>query len=128
MKITDGDTYRVRHVNRNNKDPKFKGLLSENTIVVRIAAVDTPETAKFGNGGQKLGPAATEFARERLFGKKVSVKLLSKDQYGRVVGLVKYKEPKVGLFTCIFGGAVEIQTFSSLTIKSSLLSLCYACR
>ena len=107
MKITDGDTYRVRHINRNNKDPKFEGLLSENTIVVRIAAVDTPETAKFGNEGQKLGPAATEFARKRLFEKKVSVKLLSKDQYGRVVGLVKYKEPKIGPLAFLFGGAMR---------------------
>ena len=105
MKITDGDTYRVRNINKYNRDPKFNGLLSENTIVVRIAAVDTPETAKFGNQGQKLGPAATEFAKEKLFGKKVSVKLLSKDQYGRVVGLVKYKESKTGPFAFLFGGA-----------------------
>lgn len=75
--------------------------------MVRIAAVDTPETAKFGSEGQKLGPAATEFAKSKLFQKKVSVKLLSRDQYGRVVGLVKYKEPKTGFFASIFGGEVE---------------------
>lgn len=104
VKITDGDTYRIRHVNKAFPNPTYTGLLSEHTIVVRIAAVDTPETAKFGNSGQKLGSAATDFVSERLLKKKVCVKLLSRDQYGRVVGLVKYKEPKTGFFSFLFGG------------------------
>ena len=48
VKILDGDTYRVRHITSRQRNPKFQGKISDNTIVVRIAAVDTPETAKFG--------------------------------------------------------------------------------
>lgn len=88
-KCTDGDTYRIRHKTLFS-DGKFQGKLSENTIVIRIAAVDTPETAKFGKSGQAGGDDATSFAREQLEGKTVSVKMLSRDQYQRVVGMVSY--------------------------------------
>ena len=64
-----------------------------------------------------------DIARERLFGKKVSVKLLSKDQYGRVVGLVKYKEPKIGPLAFLFGGAIAKSWY---ILQLDLL--CYACR
>eukprot|EP01041_Mallomonas_annulata_P005719 gene5719-11548_t len=96
LKVSDGDTYRIRHTPSIFSNGDVKGPLTDRTIVVRIAAVDTPETAKFGNEGQPLGKKATEFAKSRLLNKKVSVKLLSKDQYGRVIGLVSYKE---GIFT-----------------------------
>lgn len=68
------------------------GNLQDNTIVVRIAAVDTPETAKFGKEGQAYAEEAKQFAIDKILGKRVSVKLLSRDQYGRVVGLISFKE------------------------------------
>ena len=92
VKITDGDTYRVRHVTSSHPSAEFTGKLSDNTIAVRIAAVDTPEIAKFGNAGQEFGNAAKDFASKLLLGKRVTVKLLSKDQYGRVVGTVQYRD------------------------------------
>lgn len=89
--VSDGDTYKVRHY-RKSGDEKFTGPLKHNTIIVRIAAVDTPEIAKQGKPGQPFSEEAKRFAEEKLLNKRVKVKLLSRDQYGRVVGLVKYKD------------------------------------
>ena len=52
VSITDGDTYRVRHLPSIFSSSKYNGNLKDNTIAVRIAAVDTPEVAKFGKPGQ----------------------------------------------------------------------------
>mmetsp|Transcript_16772 Transcript_16772/g.28448 ORF Transcript_16772/g.28448 Transcript_16772/m.28448 type:complete len:283 (+) Transcript_16772:83-931(+) len=95
IKITDGDTYRVRHVTAWKSSTDYTGKLSENTIAVRIAAVDTPEIAKFGKPGQAFSEEAKEFAASKLLGKRVSIKLLARDRYGRVLGLVKYKDNKI---------------------------------
>ena len=51
------------------------------------AGIECPETAKFGNSGQAGGKEATDFASGLVAGKYVSVTLLSKDQYERVVGM-----------------------------------------
>lgn len=92
VKITDGDTFRVRHVTSSRSPAEFDGNLKDHTIAIRIAAVDTPETAKFGEAGQAFGEAAKTFVTEKLLNKRVTIKLLSKDQYGRVLGLVKYRD------------------------------------
>lgn len=106
VRISDGDTFRVRHVTRVRSDPSFTGKLSDNTIVVRIAAVDTPETAKFGNAGQAYADEAKKFVTANLLNHRVSVQLLSRDQYGRVVGLVKYNDNS-GIFGGLFGGSTK---------------------
>lgn len=90
-KITDGDTVRVRHVSGWGSRT-YKGALKDNTIIVRLAAVDTPETAKRGNEGQQYAKEAKDFTERSVLGKEVKVKLLSKDQYNRVIGLVKYSD------------------------------------
>lgn len=92
VKITDGDTVRVRHVTNSRTSSEFTGNLKDHTIAVRLAAVDAPETAKFGNAGQALGEAAKSFVSDKLLNKRVTIKLLSKDHYGRVLGLVKYRD------------------------------------
>lgn len=99
VKVTDGDTYRVRHIPRSNSKVEFEGKLTDHTIAIRIAAVDTPEISKFGNPGQRFGEEAKEFVQQRLLHKRVSIKLLSRDQYGRVVGLVTYREPRLFFFS-----------------------------
>lgn len=93
IKVTDGDTYRVRHsLSRSSSSLPFTGKLSEHTIAVRIAAVDTPEVAKFGKPEQPFSQEAKEFATRKLLGKRVVVKVLSRDHYGRLIGIVKYKD------------------------------------
>jgi micrococcal nuclease len=92
VKVIDGDTYKFY---------KKPGLLSfssrpsdpaKDTITIRIAGVDTPETPKFGQPGQRYGLEAKEYATKKLLGKSVKVKLLKKDQYNRVLGVVRYSD------------------------------------
>eukprot|EP00596_Hydrurales_sp_CCMP1899_P004350 CAMPEP_0119039160 /NCGR_PEP_ID=MMETSP1177-20130426/8520_1 /TAXON_ID=2985 /ORGANISM="Ochromonas sp, Strain CCMP1899" /LENGTH=236 /DNA_ID=CAMNT_0007002707 /DNA_START=167 /DNA_END=877 /DNA_ORIENTATION=+ len=90
VKINDGDTFRMRHIPGFWANSDFKGALKDHTLVVRIYAVDTPETPKFGNSGQPYGEDASKFAEKTLLNKKISVKLLSKDRYGRIIGVVNY--------------------------------------
>lgn len=90
VSVTDGDTVRVRHVNTWHRSNLYAGKLSEHTIAVRFAAVDAPETGKFGKKGQPLGLVSKEFVEQRLLGRQVTIKLLSRDQFRRAVGLVSY--------------------------------------
>ena len=50
--------------------------------------MDAPETSKFGNPGQPFSQEAKDFLYTQVYNKMVKVKLLSKDQYSRVVGSV----------------------------------------
>ena len=90
VSVSDGDTMRVRHTPSPFSPRAFKGKLSENTILVRIAAVDAPETAKFGKSGMPLGAEATEFVKAKVLERRVRVRCYSRDQYGRIVGTVEY--------------------------------------
>jgi micrococcal nuclease len=90
VKVTDGDTCRIRHITTSSSQ-KFDGKLSEHTLPVRFAAIDAPETAKFGEKGQLFAKEAKEFVESCILNREVQVKLLSKDQYGRVVGRLKYR-------------------------------------
>ena len=90
LKVIDGDTYRVRHVPWPFSSSKVTGPLGENTIVVRVYAIDTPETAKFGMPAQEYANASKDFAKKRLLNKKIKVQCLSRDQYGRIIGKVTY--------------------------------------
>ena len=99
VKVADGDTMRARHVPaldfaRGRWRPKSRAeggklKLSEETLQIRLYAVDAPETAKFGNKGMPMGDEATAFVK-RIEGKRVRVTLQSKDQYGRAVAKISY--------------------------------------
>lgn len=105
VKVNDGDTFRVRHTGgvlpsmdrHKSKAEGGKKKLSESTLQIRIAAVDCPETAKFGNKGQAFGDTATDFVQETIGNKKVTVKLLARDQYQRAVSSVTYRDGPLGL-------------------------------
>eukprot|EP00747_Dinoflagellata_sp_TGD_P089137 gnl/TRDRNA2_/TRDRNA2_164224_c0_seq1.p1 gnl/TRDRNA2_/TRDRNA2_164224_c0~~gnl/TRDRNA2_/TRDRNA2_164224_c0_seq1.p1 ORF type:complete len:233 (+),score=29.30 gnl/TRDRNA2_/TRDRNA2_164224_c0_seq1:311-1009(+) len=86
--VSDGDTIRVRHMPLLRTSANFKGKLSDETIVIRIGAVDCPEIAHFGSKGQPFGEEAKAWVKERLLNKRVTIKVLSRDQYYRVVGMV----------------------------------------
>lgn len=66
--ISDGDTITVLHNNRGEK--------------VRLYGIDTPEKR------QDFGNKAKQFTSNMVFGKSVEVESVTKDRYGRTVGLV----------------------------------------
>jgi micrococcal nuclease len=94
IKITDGDTYRVRHVNSRHRNPEFAGKLSDHTIAVRICAVDTPEISHMGKPAQEFSKEAVDFATDKILGKKVKLKLQAKDRYGRALAFVEYTDSR----------------------------------
>jgi endonuclease YncB( thermonuclease family) len=90
VKVTDGDTFRVMHapsLSMLSRSVAPKTKLSESTLQIRLGGVECPETAKFGNQGQPGGEEATQFLRELVEGKPVTITLLGKDQYARIVGM-----------------------------------------
>jgi len=66
--ISDGDTITVLHNNTGEK--------------VRLYGIDTPEKR------QDFGNKAKQFTSNMVFGKSVEVESVTKDRYGRTVGLV----------------------------------------
>ena len=96
VKVVDGDTVRIRHQPTPFSSAEFSGNLKDETIMVRIAAVDCPETAKFGQEGQPFGDEAKEFATKAVLGKRVRVKALAKDRYDRLLGTVRYDDGIAG--------------------------------
>ena len=66
--ISDGDTITVSHNNRGEK--------------IRLYGIDTPEKR------QDFGNKAKQFTSNMVFGKSVEVEPVTKDRYGRTVGLV----------------------------------------
>lgn len=92
VRITDGDTYRVRHVNSRHKNAEVSGRLSDHTIAVRICAVDTPEISHMGKPAQDFSKEAVDFATNKILGKRVKLKLQGKDRYGRALAFVEYTD------------------------------------
>ncbi|MDO9567244.1 MAG: thermonuclease family protein [Candidatus Desulfaltia sp.] len=66
--ISDGDTITVLHNNTGEK--------------IRLYGIDTPEKR------QDFGNKAKQFTSNMVFGKDVEVESVTKDRYGRTVGLV----------------------------------------
>ena len=62
--------------------------MSEYALPVRICTIDTPETPKFGKPGQPFGIEAKEALKALLENKKIGMRLLQTDQYGRAVAQV----------------------------------------
>ena len=72
------------------QESEFKGSLKDNTISIRLYGIDAPELKKNANDYPSMPFAEEAKARmsDQAKGKVVGVKLLDKDQYGRVVGKV----------------------------------------
>ncbi|KAJ2485691.1 putative endonuclease lcl3 [Coemansia sp. RSA 2320] len=71
--------------------PEKKRGLAKYTISVRLSAVDAPEVAHFGKPAQALSQEAKEHLSKQVLGRRVCVKPLAKDQYGRLVATVSYR-------------------------------------
>lgn len=92
-RITDGDTLRIRHIPLYpfQKSNNYDGKLSENTIPIRLYAIDAPEIGKYGNPSMPFAEDAKDWLSNNAKDKIVKVKLLRRDQYNRVVGKVTTK-------------------------------------
>ncbi|UOH80910.1 hypothetical protein LQV05_003571 [Cryptococcus neoformans] len=54
---------------------------------IRIAGVDAPENAHFGNPAQPHARESLEWLRATILGKRMRCQLLAKDQYNRIVAV-----------------------------------------
>lgn len=92
VSVADGDSIRVRHRPLwacLRGLPAFKRV-ADSSIAVRVAAVDAPELPHFGQPGQPYAEEARQFVERRLLHRRATIKVLARDQYGRLVASVRY--------------------------------------
>lgn len=88
-KIIDGDTIKFYHkLDCHEQTPRSIHVLKEETLTVRLAGIDCPETQKPGKEGQPFGDEALDFLQGLIGKKSISIQLLDRDQYGRIVARV----------------------------------------
>lgn len=63
--------------------------LKDETLSIRIAGVDAPELAHFGNPAQPHARESLKWLTKTVEGKRVKVEMLRKDQYGRIVSTAR---------------------------------------
>ncbi|KAL3229635.1 putative endonuclease LCL3 [Nakaseomyces bracarensis] len=68
----------------------YKNKRRLSTISVRICGVDAPERSHFGNPAQPYSEEALSWLRHEILGRKLWIRPLSVDQYGRCVASVRY--------------------------------------
>jgi len=68
-----------------------KELAKAGTIHVRLAGVDAPEGAHFGNPAQPYAEEAQNWLTNYVLGRRLRVKLFARDRYERVVCSVKVR-------------------------------------
>lgn len=66
-----------------------KDISKQGTIHIRLAGIDAPEGAHFGNAAQPYAVEAQAWLTNYVLGRRVRVTLLSRDRYERVVCSVK---------------------------------------
>lgn len=66
-----------------------KDLAKAGTIHIRLAGIDAPEGAHFGNQAQPYAAEAQDWLTKYILRRRVRVSLLSRDRYERVVCSVK---------------------------------------
>lgn len=87
VSVSDGDT--IRFVHRPTWMSSVDYTDKNNRLNIRLCTIDTPETAKFGNPGQKFGEEAKQTLKELCENKIVDITVLQMDQYGRAVAEVR---------------------------------------
>ncbi|RFU25027.1 hypothetical protein B7463_g11311, partial [Scytalidium lignicola] len=70
------------------KVPTKKAGLKGNTIHIRIAGIDAPESAHFGKPAQPLATEALAWLKNYILNRRVRVHIYKRDQYERVVATV----------------------------------------
>ncbi|GAA5869613.1 hypothetical protein JCM1840_004479 [Sporobolomyces johnsonii] len=92
--VGDADNFRLFHrpLLRRSTVPTSRSELKGETLHVRLAGVDAPELAHFGNPAQPFSSEALDLLSATVLGKNVTVELYQRDRYNRVVGMA-YTRP-----------------------------------
>ncbi|KAK6908149.1 mitochondrial protein [Kwoniella mangroviensis CBS 10435] len=93
--VGDGDNLRLYHTPgpffsypfKIRSIPSTPKELKDETIHIRIAGVDAPENAHFGQPAQPHAKESLEWLRGTILGKRMRCQLLAKDQYNRIVAV-----------------------------------------
>nr|XP_031864166.1 uncharacterized protein CI109_000078 [Kwoniella shandongensis]KAA5531238.1 hypothetical protein CI109_000078 [Kwoniella shandongensis] len=93
--VGDGDNLRLFHTPgpfyrwplKIRSIPSTPKELKDETLNIRIAGVDAPENAHFGQPAQPHAKESLEWLRATILGKRMRCQLLAKDQYQRIVAV-----------------------------------------
>ncbi|WVO18564.1 hypothetical protein L204_106283 [Cryptococcus depauperatus] len=93
--VGDGDNLRLYHTPgpfyryplKFRSVPTTQKELKDETLSIRIAGVDAPENAHFGNPAQPHAKESLEWLRSTVLGRRLRCQLLTKDQYNRIVAV-----------------------------------------
>ncbi|KAK8858546.1 hypothetical protein IAR55_002775 [Kwoniella newhampshirensis] len=93
--VGDGDNLRLFHTPgpffrypfKIRSVPTISKELKDETLNIRIAGVDAPENAHFGQPAQPHAKESLEWLRTTILGKRMRCQLLAKDQYQRIVAV-----------------------------------------
>ncbi len=96
VSVGDGDNFRLFHTPGGRLAgwgwlrpiPTLRAASRAGTLPIRLAGVDAPESAHFGNPAQPYGPEALKWLCDTLLGRRLRVTLWTRDQYNRAVSSV----------------------------------------
>ncbi|KAK5655427.1 hypothetical protein OQA88_5698 [Cercophora sp. LCS_1] len=99
--VGDGDGFRLFHTPGGRlagwgwlrSVPTSRKDLGGRTISIRLAGVDAPEGAHFGQPAQPYAAEAKEFLKSYILGRRVRAYIYRRDQYERVVATVYVRKP-----------------------------------
>lgn len=91
-RVIDGDTIVISRSGR--------------SIKVRLAYIDAPESSQYSFDKVPIGKISTSYLKNLIGGKKVKVKIINKDLYGRTIGVVFYKNKSVNMLMVERGHAI----------------------
>ncbi|KAG8728931.1 putative endonuclease lcl3 [Ceratobasidium sp. 428] len=100
-RVGDGDNFRFYHTPglfwhwplRLRRVPAVAKDLTNETLHIRINAVDAPEAAHFGREAQPHSAEAIEWLKKQILGKTVFCRPLRKDHHGRIVRMTPVLSP-----------------------------------
>ncbi|OSD03841.1 SNase-domain-containing protein [Trametes coccinea BRFM310] len=97
--VGDADNFRLYHTPgigwrwpfKFRRIPVGRSDLKDQTIHIRIAGVDAPETGHFGRPAQPFSGESLTWLKSQVEGKFVYCQLVRRDQFGRIVSAVHLK-------------------------------------
>lgn len=90
---------------------------------IRLAYIDAPETAKpnLSQPGQPFGEEATEYLKNLVFGKNVTVRIVDIDRHRRLVAVIVIGDMSVNLQMVKSGMAECYREYLTASVKAEYL-------